>query len=112
MIESIGIKNYKSIVDLQFDVGRVNVFIGENGSGKSNILEAIALAAAAEADKLDHEFLSSRGIRVTAPISMRSTFNQTPEEPIDISIKFDTKLNTYQLKNDNQPYSKWKYERE
>lgn len=112
MIESIGIKNYKSIVDLQFDVGRVNVLIGENGSGKSNILEAIALAAAAEADKLDNEFLTSRGIRVTSPISMRSTFNQTPEEPIDISIKFDTKLNAYQLKNDNQPYSKWKYERE
>ena len=45
-------------------LGRVNVLIGENGSGKSNILEAIAFLGAAAADKLDHEFLASRGVRV------------------------------------------------
>lgn len=112
MIESIGIKNYKSIVDLQFDVGRVNVFIGENGSGKSNILEAIALASAAEAGKLDNEFLTSRGIRVTEPLSMRSKFNPAPEQPIEVNIKSDLKEKKYRLENDNQPYSKWHYHRE
>ena len=111
MIESIGIKNYKSIVDLKFDVGRVNVFIGENGSGKSNILEAIALASAAEADKLDNEFLTSRGIRVTDPLSMRSKFNPAPEQPIEINIKSDLKEKNYRLENDNQPYPKWHYDR-
>ncbi|MEM9213185.1 MAG: AAA family ATPase [Cyanobacteria bacterium P01_F01_bin.150] len=107
MIESIGIKNYKSIVDLQFDVGRVNIFIGENGSGKSNILEAIALASAAEADKLDNEFLANRGIRVTSPLSMMSTFEPVPAQVIEITIKFDAKEKTYQLENDGRPYSKW-----
>ena len=65
MIRKVRINNYKSIPDLTLDLGRVTVLIGANGSGKSNILEAIALASAAAQNKLDNEFLISRGIRVT-----------------------------------------------
>ncbi|MEM1252618.1 MAG: AAA family ATPase [Cyanobacteria bacterium P01_H01_bin.21] len=109
MIESIHIKNYKSILDLSFDVGRINVLIGENGCGKSNILEALALAGAAEANKLDNEFLASRGIRVTSPSLMRSGFFQNKSRAIEINIKFpdQEKEKEYKLENDNQPYSKW-----
>jgi AAA15 family ATPase/GTPase len=67
MIQEITIENYKSIQSLSIELGRVTVFIGENGCGKSNILEAIALGSAAAADKLDNEFLAPRGIRVTEP---------------------------------------------
>jgi AAA15 family ATPase/GTPase len=66
MIRQLHINNYKSLFDLTLEVGRFNVLIGENGCGKSNILEAITFAGAAAADKLDNEFLVSRGIRVTA----------------------------------------------
>ncbi|MEL7004676.1 MAG: AAA family ATPase [Bacteroidota bacterium] len=110
MIESINIKNYKSILDLSFDVGRVNVLIGENGCGKSNILEALTLAGAAEANKLDNEFLSSRGIRATSAHLMRSAFNPDKNESIEISIQLigeDDSEPPYKLQNDNQPYSKW-----
>ena len=58
MITEIKIENFKSLHDLTLDVGRFNILIGENGSGKSNILEAITLAAAAEANKLDNEFVT------------------------------------------------------
>jgi len=50
--------------------------ISENGCGKSNILEALALASAAADDKLDNEFLAGRGIRVTEPQFMRSAFEK------------------------------------
>ena len=40
MIERVHIKNFKSIYDLDINVGRINLFIGENGAGKSNILES------------------------------------------------------------------------
>jgi AAA15 family ATPase/GTPase len=43
-ITRVHIKNFKSIVDLSLDLAPINVFIGENGSGKSNILEAMAFA--------------------------------------------------------------------
>jgi len=41
MIHKIKISNFKSINELELE--RVNVLIGENGCGKTNILEAIAL---------------------------------------------------------------------
>ncbi|MBC8229921.1 AAA family ATPase [bacterium] len=43
MIEKLAMKNFKSIKDLEIDCGRVNLFIGEPNTGKSNILEAIGL---------------------------------------------------------------------
>ena len=67
MIKEIAIKNFKSIVDLKLPLGRFNLFIGANGSGKSNILEAIAFGAAASSDKLDFEYFANRGIRVVEP---------------------------------------------
>src|SRR5689334_12182744 len=42
MISRVTIENFKSIEKAAFDARRVNVFIGEPNSGKSNILEAIA----------------------------------------------------------------------
>ena len=78
MIRKIRIENYKSIPSLALDLGRVTVLIGANGSGKSNILEAIALASAAAQDKLDNEFLIARGIRVTETRFMRSAFDKLP----------------------------------
>jgi len=74
MISEIHIENFKSIAKLSLNLGPVTVLIGENGSGKSNILEAIAFAAAAAAGKLDDEFLYTRGIRVTDKEWMRSAF--------------------------------------
>ena len=47
MIREVKIQNYKSIERLDLELGRINVLIGENGCGKTNILEAIALASGA-----------------------------------------------------------------
>lgn len=109
VIENIEIRNFKSIKHLNLELGRINVFIGENGAGKSNILEAIALAGAAQARKLDNEFLASRGIRVTNPEFMRSAFSvKTSKDPIEVSVKStDGAVAHYTLSNDNEPYSTW-----
>ena len=48
MIEKIEIKNFKSILTDNISLGRLNVFIGENGVGKSNILEALLFASVAK----------------------------------------------------------------
>jgi len=88
MIKSIHIQNFKSINDLKLDLGSFNVLIGENGCGKSNILEGIAFGAAASADKLDPEFLGSRGVRVTNPEFMFSAF-QKKKANSKIEICFD-----------------------
>lgn len=112
MLNAVDVKNYKSIQKLNLELGRVNLFIGENGCGKSNVIEALCLASAAEADKLDNNFLSSRGIRVTSSKLMRSNFNTSNcNRPIDIIIKAENNTESYKysLENDNEPYSKWTY---
>ena len=38
MIKNLTIQNFKSIKDLQLDCKRINLFIGEPNSGKSNLL--------------------------------------------------------------------------
>ncbi|MEG5033030.1 AAA family ATPase [Microcoleus sp. AT3-D2] len=109
MIGEVRIENYKSIQKLKLELGRVTVLIGENGCGKSNILEAIALASAAADDKLDNEFLASRGIRVTEPQFMRSAFeikNLVKDIEIDIKGNDEEKFSCI-LHNDNSPYSQW-----
>lgn len=42
-VEVFGIKNFKSIKNLKLHCRKVNLFIGEPNTGKSNILEAIGL---------------------------------------------------------------------
>lgn len=42
MFQNIRIANFKSIREMEFEARRVNVFIGEPNSGKSNLLEALA----------------------------------------------------------------------
>ncbi len=109
MLKAIEIQNYKSIRKLKINLGRVNLLIGENGCGKSNIIESVCIAAAAEADKLDNNFLTSRGIRVTSPILMRSNFNESDScEPVVIELtNFEDERVSYRLQNLNEFYSQW-----
>jgi len=109
MIKEIRIENYKSIQKLKLELGHITVLIGENGCGKSNILEAIALSAAAASDKLDNEFLAPRGIRETEPQLMRSAFDKdNVTKEIKISLKGDDEfIFDCSLHNDNKPYAKW-----
>ena len=85
MIKEIAIQNFKSIMDLKLPLGRFNLFIGANGSGKSNILEAIAFGAAASSNKLDYEYFANRGIRVTEPRFMLPAFGDLESEKIVVS---------------------------
>lgn len=108
MIKSVQIKNFKSIVDLSLDLGSFNVLIGENGCGKSNILEAIGFGAAASANKLDYEFLGSRGLRVTNPEFMFSAFTIRKEENIiRLDFNIDNEQHYFDLINDPENSKKW-----
>jgi AAA15 family ATPase/GTPase len=112
MLDNIRIRNFKSIDDLSIDLGRFNVFIGENGCGKSNILESIAFVAASFSSKweIEGEFLAARGSRVSDAKLMRSGFdekNLSKDILIDLQIS-DNKL-SFSFHNDNIPFSKWEY---
>lgn len=108
MIDNVTIENFKSIDKLSIDLGRINVFIGANGSGKSNILEAITIGAAAATRKLDNEHLALRGIRISDPRLMRNAFDiDKTDKSINISFNKNNKSNKFIISNDNADYSKW-----
>ena len=111
MIEKIHIQNFKSIYDLELEVGRVNLFIGENGSGKSNLLEALVFVSASESNMLANEFLVSRGLRVPEPELMRSAFEEediTKDIIINIDYMNQEQISeTYSFSHTNEIYSEW-----
>ena len=74
MISSLKIKNFKSILDADIEFGNVNVFIGSNGSGKSNVLEAIGLFSACLERGVDAQTLDYKGMRLSAPHIFKSSF--------------------------------------
>jgi predicted ATPase len=87
-VREVSIENYKSIRKLTVELGQVNVLVGANGSGKSNLLEAIAYGSAAARHKLDNEYLVPRGIRVTEPRFMRAASPEGDKSaPIVVSIQ-------------------------
>jgi hypothetical protein len=43
VIKKLSVKNFKSIKELEIDCKRINLFIGEANTGKSNILETLGL---------------------------------------------------------------------
>ena len=103
MISDISIKNFKSVVDVNLPLGRFNLLIGANGCGKSNILEGIAMGAAASADKLDYEYFANRGIRVVDPRFMTPAFENIENKTITISAngekKFSPSFNIFYSSN-------------
>ena len=87
MIETITVKNFKSITDMTLSLGNVNVFIGANGSGKSNILEAIAMVAAERSAQIEVNSMLQKGIRIAKPDLMISSFyGQPSNNTINVNI--------------------------
>ena len=77
MIKTISIKSFKSIENLDLELGRLNVFVGANGSGKSNILEGIGVLSAAADGKVNDQTLLQRGVRPGVPNLYKSAFPVT-----------------------------------
>ncbi len=74
MITKITVQSFKSLENVEVDLGAVNVFVGANGSGKSNLLEAIGVLGAAAFGRVDDESLLRRGVRPGVPQLYKSAF--------------------------------------
>ncbi len=111
MLQTITINNFKSIVKDTIDLGRVNVFIGENGCGKSNILEAVGFASLAEKyGSIDTDILNINGIRVAKPSLMMAAFKgRKQEKVVNVTFNFDKHFKAIGVapEEKNNMYSKW-----
>ena len=101
MITNIHIENFKSIENMDLPLGSLNILIGENGCGKTNILEAAAIGVAAAKDKLDNEYYFARGIRKTENRFMKSAFDvEKTKKDIVINFTIDNEMVEFKI-NEN-----------
>lgn len=90
MLKRLTIRRFKSIYDARLEFGRANLFIGVNGTGKSNVLEALGLLASALSRGLDGDALDSRGVRFSLPQLFKSSFKNTDLMPaFRLEAEFD-----------------------
>ena len=99
------------------DLGVVNVIIGANGSGKSNLLEALGVLAAAADGKVDDQALLSRGVRPGLPALYKSAFPAMPRRRIPPHLYFsaDTGKARYEVSLHNplkDPAPAWRFKTE
>lgn len=88
MLEKLSVKTFKSLEDVTVELGLVNVFVGANGSGKSNLLEALGVLSAAAYGRVDDETLLSRGVRPGVPALYKSAFPARPGTRIPPHLSF------------------------
>lgn len=81
MLKRLTIKRFKSIYEARLNFGKANLFIGVNGTGKSNVLEALGLLASALSRGLEGDALEGRGVRFSLPQLFKSSFKNTDLTP-------------------------------
>ena len=97
MVKKLIVDRFKSIRTATLELGRVNLFIGGNGAGKSNILEAIGVLSAAAYRGLGDSDLASKGVRITPPALMKSAFkNYELPKTLQLAAELDGTV-TYKI---------------
>ena len=96
-LKKIAIRNFKSLYNTSFEPGRVNVFIGANGSGKTSVLEAIGVLSAAMTDRVNMTSMLRKGIRLSASSLYKSKFLSIEKESktVDLSAGWELEGHRY-----------------
>ncbi|MBT9588896.1 AAA family ATPase [bacterium] len=119
VLRRLTVEGFKSIGrELDIQLGKVNVFIGANGSGKSCILEALGILSAGAEGRIDDGHLLRRGVRPGVPRLYKSAFKKLRQRPcITLRAEFgpEGRQATYKLAIDNpmeNPLDAWRYRSE
>jgi energy-coupling factor transporter ATP-binding protein EcfA2 len=112
IVTKFAVRAFKSIESADIDLGSVNVFIGANGSGKSNLLEAFAILAAAAFGRIDNESIVRRGCRPGG--YFRPLFSASPPDAETV-LEAEDKETCYRVtlaSPDSTRSTPWEFRRE
>jgi predicted ATPase len=62
MIESLTVRNYRSLADVEVELGALTVLVGPNGSGKSNLVDVLRFVSEALQRGLDAAVIDRHGM--------------------------------------------------
>lgn len=110
MITKFKVDGFKSLVlDEPIELGIVNVFIGANGAGKSNLLEALGVLGAATFGSVESQTLRYRGVRPGLPALYKTSFKGQRFRRL-ITLEAHTARAMYRIAVDNlinSPAARW-----
>lgn len=115
MIRRLHFQGFKSLADVELELGVLNVIVGANGSGKTNLLEAIGLASAAVFGHVDDEALIRRGVRPGLPTLYKTAFKAADRIRRAITLEISDERALYRVLLDNPIKSAeaaWRYSNE
>ena len=94
MLERLKITRFKTVREETLDLGRVNLFIGGNGTGKSNLLEAIGITSACLGRGLGDSDIGAKGLRLTPPELTKSSFKgEDLPKTFELAAEFTGEVN-------------------
>ncbi len=103
MINQLVIRNFKSIKDLTISCKKLNVFIGEPNSGKSNIIEALSLQSQnAIGKKLNEQIFRYKTIGDLF-------YDFDINKPIEINTSDRNTILKYAIRDDGTPYNQFHF---
>lgn len=91
MIKKLTIENFKSVKKLDLDCAKINIFIGEPNTGKSNILEALGL--------LSHAYYHNIQAHISNFVRMEDMTNLFYERTISNPVKISFNGKSIELKS-------------
>ncbi|NQT51149.1 AAA family ATPase [bacterium] len=89
----IQVRGYKSIREMDLELGQINVLIGGNGAGKSNFVSLFQLLRAKMVDELDEYVARSGGANSLLYYGAK----KTPAMRVDLSLESATRPYTLEL---------------
>lgn len=90
-ITSVSIRNFRSIASTDVNLSRLTVFVGRNGTGKSNFLQAIRfLADAVGSESLEVALERAYGLNSIVPTTSRIKGQKCPDVSVGVDICFDS----------------------
>jgi len=116
MITKLSISNFKSVRQLNIECKKVNLFIGEPNTGKSNILEALGLlswsARALSSDLIDYvRFQTAPDIFYDRLLDEAINITVTGEPTAGVQVSFENDKFLFRGEPDSSPFVSMDYKR-
>jgi len=86
MITRVSVKNYKSLADLDVELGPLTVLVGQNGAGKSNFVDVLRFVTESLVSGLERAIIDRGGI---SAIRRYTSKGRPPHINVSLSFDFD-----------------------
>lgn len=97
MLRKVHIRGFKTATDAALELGRLNVLVGPNGSGKTNLLEAVGLLGCAASGRVDYDAFRARGVRPGTPGLYKTALSSEKQGTRTILLEAESENTFYRV---------------